>query len=87
VRAFGYRHAGRGDVAFDRPVLADVDLLAGADVSDDLAQDDDGFGEQFGFDFAVGTNRQHVIAKLDPPLDMAFDGQIFASVQLTLDDN
>jgi len=28
-----------------------------------------------------------VIAKLNPPLDMAFDGQVFASVQLTLDDN
>ena len=35
----------------------------------------------------VRTDRQHVVAQLDRAFDMAFDGQIFAAVQLALDDD
>ena len=87
VRTFGNGHAGRRDVAVDRPVLTDIDLFAGTDVAHDLAQDDDRLGEQLGFDLAIWTDRQHVVAEFDLPLDMPFDGQIFAPVQLTLDDD
>src|SRR6185295_9730048 len=38
-------------------------------------------------DPAIGTNRQDMIAKLDGALDMPFDGQVLAAVELAFDDN
>ena len=52
--AFGDGDARRDDVAVDRSVLADVDLLAGADVPDEFAQHDDGLREHLRLDPAVG---------------------------------
>src|SRR2546425_3499484 len=87
VRAFGNRDARRDDVAIHRPVVADVDLVAGGDVAGDFAQHDDRLGEHLGLDAAVGTNRQHVLAQLNRAFDVAFNRQIFAAVQLALDDD
>ena len=36
---------------------------------------------------AVGADRQHVLAQLDLALDLPFDGQVFAAVELALDDD
>ena len=87
VRAFGNRHARRGDVAVDRPVVADVHLLGRRHVAGDLAEDDDGLGEDLRLDAAVGADRQHVLAQFDLAFDLAFDGQVFAAVEFTLDDD
>src|SRR5512145_3059030 len=45
VGAFGDCDARRCDVAIDRTVVTDVDLLSGRDVARDLAEDDHGLGE------------------------------------------
>src|SRR2546426_523445 len=87
VRAFGNRHARRHDVAVHRSVVADVDLVACRHVAVYLAEDDDRLGKHLRLDSAVGTDRQHVIPQLNRPLDMAFNGQILAAVQLALNDD
>ena len=53
----------------------------------DLAKHDHRLGEHLRLDFAVGTNRQHVLAQLDRALDVALDGEVLAAVQLALDDD
>ena len=87
MRAFGDRDARRDDVAVDRPVVADVDLVAGGDVAGDFAEHDHRLREYLRLDPAVRADRQHVIAQLDRAFDVAFDGQVFAAVQLALDDD
>ena len=87
VSALGDRHAWRDDVPVDRPVVADVDLVARCDVPGDLAEHDDRLGEHLRLDAAVRADRQHVVAQLNGAFDVAFDGQIFAAVQLALDDD
>src|SRR5688572_7848704 len=87
VRALGNRHTRGGDVAVDRAVVANVDLLACRDVARHLAEDDHGLGEHRGLDTAVGADRQHVLPQLDLAFDLSFDRQIFAAVELTLDDD
>src|SRR5207302_3930022 len=87
MRSFGDRDAWRDDVAVDRSVVADVDLVAGGHVARDLAEHDDRLREHLGLDAAVGTDRQHMIAQLNRPFDVALDGQILATVQLALDDD
>src|SRR5262245_9385565 len=87
MRALGDRHARRDDVAIHRSVVADVDLLARGDVARHLAQHDDRLGKDLSLDPAVGTDRQHVIAKLNRTFDMTLNGQIFAAVQLAFDDD
>ena len=87
VRAFGNRHARGGDVAVDRPVVPDIDLVARGDVAGHFAEDDDRLREHLRLDLAVGADRQHVLAKLDLALDLSLDGQIFAAVELALDDD
>ena len=87
VRAFGNRHARRDDVAVDRPVVADVDLLGRGDVAGHFAEDDDGLGKHLRLDLAVRPDRQHVLTQLDLAFDLAFDRQVFAAVQLAFDDD
>ena len=87
MRALGNRDARRNDVAIHGTAVADVDLLARADVADHLAQHDDRFGEHLCLDLAVGSDRQHVIAKLDFPFDVSFDRQVLTAIQLALDDH
>ena len=45
------------------------------------------FGEHLRLDSAVRTNRQHVFLELNGPLDVALNRQVFAAVQLALDDD
>ena len=52
-----------------------------------FAEHDDRLGEHLRLDSAVRSDRQHVIAQLNGPFDVAFDGQVFAAVQLALDDD
>src|SRR5262245_52293117 len=87
MRAFGNRHARRNDVAVDRTLVADVDLLARRDVAGDLAEHDHRFGEYLGLDLAIGANGEDVIAQLNGALDLTLDRQIFAAVQFTLDND
>src|SRR5690606_28287527 len=87
VGPFGDRHARRDDVAVDRAVVTDVDLLGRRDIADDLAQDDHLLGEHLGPDPAVGPDRQHMVLQLDLALDVAFNRQVLAAIQLALDDN
>ena len=87
VRAFGDRNARSGDVAVHRAVVADVDLLARGDVAGDFAQNDDRLREDLRLDPAVRSDGEDVLPKLDLALDLAFDGQILAAVQLALDDD
>ena len=65
---FGNRHARRDDVAVDRAVVADVDLLAGRHVAGHLAEHDHGLREHLRLDLAVRPDRQHVVAELDRAL-------------------
>src|SRR5689334_19040578 len=85
VRAFGNRDARRRDVAVDRAVVADVDLLARGHVAGDLAEDDHGLGEYLRLDAGVGPDREDVLPQLDLPLDLSLDREVLASAQLTLD--
>src|SRR5262245_38925252 len=87
VRAFSDGDARRHEIAFNRSVVADVDLLRGGDVAVHLAKDDDRLREHLGLDFPVRPDRQDMITQLDRPFDVAFDRQIFAAVQLALDDD
>src|SRR5258708_10015245 len=65
VRALRDGHARRDEVAVDRSVLADVDLVAGADVAVDFAEHDHRLREDLRPHLAVGADRPHVIAQLD----------------------
>src|SRR6185503_15734125 len=87
VGAFGDGDARRDDVAVDRAVVPDVDLVAGGDVAGHLAENDDRLGEYLRLDTAVGPDRQHMITELNRALDVTFDGQVFATVQLAFDDD
>src|SRR5918993_1979355 len=87
VCALGNGNAWRGDVAVDRPVVADVYLLGGGHVTGDLAENDDSLGKNLGLDPAVGADRQDVLAQFDFAFNLAFDGQVFAAVEFTLDDD
>ncbi len=48
---------------------------------------DDGLREDLSLDLAVRADGEHMVLQLDLPLDLSFDGQIFAAVQLALDDD
>src|SRR5207247_7887730 len=85
MRAFGDGDSRRNDIAVDRAIVANVDFVARGDVAGHLAEHDHGLREHLRLDAAVGTDRQNVLAKLDRPLDVPFDGQIFTAVQLALD--
>src|SRR5262249_40615055 len=85
MRAFGNRHTRRHDVPVDRTVVADVDLIARRDVAGDLAEHDDGLGEDLSFDPAVRSDGQHVLAELNRALDLSFDREVFAAIELALD--
>src|SRR4051812_16984034 len=87
VRPFGNRDARCGNVAVHRPVIADIDLVARGNVAGHLAEDDHRLREHLRLDLSVGADRQHVLAKFDLPLDLSLDRQVFAAVELALDDN
>src|SRR3954470_20836015 len=87
VRALGNRHSRSRDVAVHRPVVADVDLLGCADVTRHFAQDDHGLGKHLRLDARVRTDREHVLTQLDLAFDLPLDCEIFAAVELTLDDD
>src|SRR5262249_6096731 len=87
VRALGNGNPGRDDVAVDRPVVADVNLVTGGDVPRHFAEHDHGLREHLGLDPAVGADRQHMVAQLNGAFDVAFNGQVFAAVQLAFDDD
>ena len=87
VGAFCDRNAGSGDVAVHRAVVPDVDLLARGDIARDFAQNDDRLREDLCLDPAVRSDGQDVLPKLNLALDLAFDGQILASIQFALDDD
>src|SRR5262245_18841347 len=85
MSAFGDRHARRDDITVHGPVVANVDLVAGRHVPGDLAEHDDRLGKDLRLDLAIGADGQNVIFELDGALDMTFDGQVFAAIQLALD--
>ena len=87
VRTLGNGDSRSDDVPIDRAIVSDIHLLACRDVPRHFSKHDHGLGEYLRFDAAVGTNRQHMVPKLNGPLDVPFDRQILAAVQLTLDDN
>src|SRR5262245_1927349 len=87
VRPFRDGDARRDDVAINRTVVTDVNFVARGDIACHFAEDDYRFCKDLCLDAAVGTDRQHVVAQLNGSLDMTFDGQIFAAVQLALDDD
>jgi hypothetical protein len=87
MRAFGNRDAWRRDVAIHRAVLADVHFFGRSHIADHLAEHDDGLGIQLGLDLAVRTDGEHVIAEIDLAFDVPFDREIFAAVQLALDND
>ena len=53
----------------------------------DLAEHDDGLGEDLGLDLAVRADGQHVVPQLDLALDVPLDRQVFAATELALDDD
>src|SRR5262249_4394134 len=55
VRAFGNCNARRDDVAVDRPVVADVNLVAGRDIPRHFAEHNHRLREHLRFDAAVGA--------------------------------
>src|SRR5882672_6939303 len=75
------------DVAVHRPVVANVDLFGGADVTGDLAEDDHGFGEHLRLDARICTDREHVLTQLDLAFNLSFNREIFAAVELAFDDD
>ena len=87
MRPLGNRDARRDNIAVNRPVVADIDLVARRDVAGDLSQHDNSFCEDLRLDATVGADREHVVAQLNGPFDMALDRQILAAVQFALDDD
>ena len=87
VRALSDGHAWRDDVAVDGSAVADINLLRRGHVAVDLAEHYDGLGKDLRFDLAVRADGEHVVLQLDLPLDLTLDGEIFAAVQLPLDDD
>src|SRR5262245_21875423 len=85
VRAVRDGDAGRDDVALDRAVLLDVDLLSRVQVARDLAEDDDGLGGDLRLDAAVRSDCQHVVLQFDLAVDPAFDREVLAAAQLAVD--
>ena len=87
MRAFGDGDARRHDVAIHRPVIADVDLVAGRDVPGHLAENDHRLREDLRLDPPVRADCEHVIAQLNCAFDVTFDSEILAAVELALDDD
>src|SRR5262245_34659281 len=87
MRALGDRHARRHDVAIDRSVVADRDLISRRHIAGHLAEHDDRLRKYLRFDAPVRSDRQHMIAQLNGAFDLSFDGEIFAAVQLAFDDD
>src|SRR5215510_15502574 len=85
VRAVRDGDAGRDDVALDRAVLLDVDLLGRVQIARDLAEDDDGLGGDLRLDAAVRSDREDVVLQLDLAVDPAFDRKVLAAAQLAVD--
>src|SRR5262249_3824875 len=85
MRAVGDGDARRDDVALDRAVLLDVDLLGRDQIPRPLAEDDDGFGGDLRLDAAVRSHGEHVVAQLDLAVDPALDREILAAAQLAVD--
>src|SRR5688572_807650 len=87
MRALGDGHARRRDITVHRTVVANVDLFRRRDVAGHFAEHHHGFGEHFRLDLAVWTDGEHVALQIDASFDMTFDGEIFTSAQLALNDH
>src|SRR5688572_10657142 len=87
VSAFRDGDAGRDDVAVHGAAVANLDLFGRVHVPVDLAEHDQRLGEHLGLDLSVWTDREHVVLEFDFPLDLPFDREVFAAVQLALDDD
>src|SRR5262245_59684362 len=85
MRAVGDGDARRNDVALDRAVLLDVDLLGRGEVTRHLTEDDDGLGGDLRLDATVRSYREHVVAQFDLAVDAALDRQVLAAAQLAVD--
>src|SRR4029434_1679133 len=87
MRAVGDGDARRDDVALDRAVLLDVDLLGRVQIPRHLAEDDDGLGGDLGLDATVRSDSEHVVAQLDLAVDPTLDREVLAAAQLAVDHN
>ena len=83
MRPFSDGHPWGRNVAVDRSAIAKSDAFGRRDVAGHRTQHDHRLGKHLCFDLAIRPNRQGVLAQLDLPLYLAFDGQIFAAVQLS----
>lgn len=76
---------GGGNIADDRPVFADIDTTASAEVPNDLAENDDSARFYFGIEQGVGADGEFVTAKRNGAFDGTVDLKILGADDLTLD--
>jgi len=87
LRTLGDGDARGLDVALDRPLVANCDLLRRLDVADDLSEDDDRFREHLRPDASMDSDGQDMLLERDLALHLPLDGQVLAPAKLALDDN
>jgi len=74
-----------GDIADDGAVGLDVDALAGVDIPDDFAVDDDLPGVNFRIELGLGADGEFVAVERDGAIHFAVNLQIFGTGDVTLD--
>jgi len=79
--------ASRNYVSDEFCVFADIDLVRSFDISLDLTKDDDLAGANAGLHTTVRPNGNFVLNRLDRPLDIAIDVEVFLGEDLAVDFN
>ena len=87
MRSVGNRHTRRDQIAVDRPVVPDVDAFGRSDVARHLTLNHNRLRSKLRLDPTIRSDGQHILAQLDLTLDLAFDRQVLAAVQFSLDDD
>jgi len=76
---------GGGNVAGDRAVTLDVDAIAGIEIADNFAVDDNFAGMNFGVEDGAGANGELMAIERDGALHVAVNLQVFRAGELPLD--
>ncbi len=83
--AFLDHQTGRANVAVHDPGRLDLDPLGGAHVPGDVTHHHGGLGVDVGLDLSFRADRELVVGKVDPALDVAVDDQILVAGEIALD--
>lgn len=74
-----------GDIAGHRAVGFDVDAVAGVEIADDFAVDDDFAGANFGIEHGGGADGELMAIQRDRAVDLAVDLQVFRTGDVPVD--